>query len=102
MPVLDNENVINKTYRDNIESLDYFIMVGNEKDGMITPWQSVFFGFHPPGNDSAVLDLTERDIYKNDWIGLKTLDEAKKLIRITSPGIKHNDYGDDIYSDWMK
>lgn len=33
--------------------------------------------------------MKDRDIYTKDLIGLKTLDEAKKLDLITVPGIDH-------------
>ena len=54
---------------------------------MITPWQSAHFGFYNETLD--VVPLKERGIYTEDAIGLKSLDEQKKLEIITIPGIIH-------------
>lgn len=37
----------------------------------------------------TVINLTERDIYTNDTIGLKTLKKQGKLKIITVPGVNH-------------
>ena len=54
---------------------------------MITPWQSAHFGFYNETLD--VVPLQERELYTEDSIGLKTLDDMKKLEIITVPGIIH-------------
>lgn len=45
------------------------------------------FGFYD--SNGTVKDFKERDIYKDDKIGLKTLYQKKKLKLVTVPGINH-------------
>lgn len=64
------------------------VLIGGPDDEMIRPWQSSQFGFWK-NNDTIIEELRNRTIYQNDSIGLKTLDESKKLILQTVPGVKH-------------
>ena len=63
-------------------SLELFINVGSPADGIIYPWNSAFFDFYPLESDDMedIVPMRERDIYTNDRIGLKQLDEEGKLI----------------------
>lgn len=45
------------------------------------------FGFYD--SNGTVKNFMERDIYKDDKIGLKTLYQKKKLKLVTVPGINH-------------
>merc|ERR1711988_1670012 len=44
------------------------------------------FEFYAPGQDKEIVPLRESPIYLEDWIGLRTLDEAGKLILLEIPG----------------
>lgn len=63
------------------------ILIGGPNDSVITPWQSSHFGYFNADND--VIPMHDRDVYKNDTIGLKTLDKKKKLELVTVPHINH-------------
>lgn len=71
LSIIDNYKKYNETYKNNFAGLEYFVMVGCEKDGMITPWQSQFFGFFEIGSEAHIQEMRDRQIYKDDLIGLK-------------------------------
>ena len=50
------------------------------------PIESQHFEFYPPGNDTRVVPLRDSAMYQEDWLGLKTLDRAGRLIFIQVPG----------------
>lgn len=91
LPYVNNEVLsTNSTmFRDNLLLLDQLILIGGPDDDVITPWQSAHFGFFKDGNISTVEPMHNRKIYKEDAIGLRALDEKKKLKLVTVPGIKH-------------
>jgi palmitoyl-protein thioesterase len=64
------------------------ILIGGPDDGVITPWQSSHFGYY--NNNETVIEMRDRSIYKNDTIGLKTLDKQGKLKVFVVPGIPHS------------
>lgn len=74
--------------------LNQMILVGGPDDKVITPWQSSQFGYYDENKN--VIKLSNRSIYYDDLIGLKTLDEQKKLKLITVPGISHKDWHKNI------
>ena len=62
----------------------------------MVPKESSLFEFYIPGEEFEILPLEESDIYKEDWIGLKELDETGRLIRdITTGG--HVETDDDYF-----
>jgi palmitoyl-protein thioesterase len=54
-----------------------------EDDTTVVPKQSSWFA---DVNGTEVTELRKRDIYKDDWIGLKALDEKGGLVFETTPG----------------
>ncbi|CAL5995934.1 Palmitoyl-protein_thioesterase [Hexamita inflata] len=91
---MNNEVDFNQTLKDNFMQPDKFVLFGSENDGVISPWQSAWFGFFNDGDDTAVIPMEERDIYKKDLFGLKTLNEQGRIIRIRS-GLQHGQYRSD-------
>lgn len=53
---------------------------------MRTPFHSQFGCYK---TEDEVMPMEERDVYMNDLFGLKTLDEANKIIKLTVPGVHH-------------
>ncbi|XP_063597473.1 palmitoyl-protein thioesterase 1-like isoform X2 [Penaeus indicus] len=76
---INNEEVINESYRENLKKLENFVMVKFEEDSMVVPPESEWFGFYSPGQDSEVLPLQQTQLYIEDRLGLKEMDEAGKL-----------------------
>nr|XP_027221193.1 LOW QUALITY PROTEIN: palmitoyl-protein thioesterase 1-like [Penaeus vannamei] len=76
---INNAEVINESYRENLKKLENFVMVKFEEDSMVVPPESEWFGFYSPGQDSQVLPLQQTQLYIEDRLGLKEMDEAGKL-----------------------
>ena len=89
LPYVNNELIsTNSTaFKSALTKLNQMVLIGGPDDDVITPWQSSQFGYFD-GN-KTVLEMRDRDIYRQDAIGLKTLDKAGKLILYTVPGIPH-------------
>merc|ERR1712215_331900 len=69
----------NETYAVNLASLENFVMVKHNQDGMVEPRESEHFEFYTPGQSDVILPLRESPIYVEDRIGLKALDESGRL-----------------------
>ncbi|CAL6009379.1 Palmitoyl-protein_thioesterase [Hexamita inflata] len=91
LSLLDNQAVFNQQYKKNFLEPDKFILFASENDGVISPWQSAWFGFFENENDAVVQKMEERDIYQEDLFGLKTLNEQGRIVRIRS-GLDHFSY----------
>jgi palmitoyl-protein thioesterase len=74
------------TYAENLVKLENFVMVKFADDMMVEPRESGHFEFYIPGQDKEILPLRESQLYLEDWIGLKHLDESGKLHRFEVPG----------------
>ena len=55
-------------------------------DDVVIPLESQWFGFYKLGQKEEILTYNETALYIEDWIGLKTLDEAGKLDFLVCPG----------------
>ncbi|XMA16463.1 hypothetical protein WAI453_009254 [Rhynchosporium graminicola] len=75
---INNERVLkNETYKENLEKLERFTMVLFEEDETVIPKESSWWAeVDENGNVTA---LRDREIYKEDWLGLKGLDEKGAL-----------------------
>ena len=76
-----------KAYKERLSALDRFVMVIFEDDETVVPRESGWFA-EVNETSSAVTPLRERDIYREDWIGLRALDEKGGLVFESVPG-KH-------------
>lgn len=96
LPYVNNEKDVynNSDYKTGLTKLKRMILIGGPDDGVITPWQSSHFGYYD--NNNTVIEMRDRSIYKNDVIGLKTLDKQGKLKLITVPGIPHTEWHKNI------
>lgn len=80
LPDVNNERKHkNITYKENLAALENFVMVVFEDDQTVIPKESGWFA-EVNATDSRVTNLTDRAIYKEDWIGLKQLDEKGGLV----------------------
>eukprot|EP01024_Parvocaulis_polyphysoides_P010022 TRINITY_DN13294_c0_g1_i2.p1 TRINITY_DN13294_c0_g1~~TRINITY_DN13294_c0_g1_i2.p1 ORF type:complete len:217 (-),score=8.89 TRINITY_DN13294_c0_g1_i2:102-752(-) len=73
----------NEKYASNLATLDKFVMIKFLNDTMVVPKESAWFGYY---NGSELLTLFEQPIYKEDWIGLKQLNEKNSLVFIEKLG----------------
>ncbi|KAL9075228.1 MAG: hypothetical protein Q9157_004081 [Trypethelium eluteriae] len=94
----------NATYKKHLGAIERLVMYQFEEEDAVHEPESTWFGdvwIKPkPENDSdgeqerVVTPLKERTLYKEDWLGLKELDQKDGLIFKTTPG-KHMQIGDD-------
>lgn len=83
---INNErHVKNETYKTNMKRLNRFSMYVFEDDKVVIPKESGFFA-EVNTTSGKVTDLRQRRIYLEDWLGLKALDEQKKLEFLYTPG----------------
>lgn len=75
----------NSTYKKNIIKLERFALYMFKDDKTVVPKQSAWFA-ELNSTIKAVIKLQDRKIYKEDWIGLRWLDERKRLEFLTTPG----------------
>lgn len=61
---INNERTINSSYVVNLQNLDNFVMVRFEKDSMVQPVESEWFGFYKNGQSVEVETLQESNLYK--------------------------------------
>ena len=89
MPFINNEKITANTtvFKEGLAKLNKMVLIGGPDDGVITPWQSSQFGYFD--TNETVVEMRDRVEYKNDLIGLKTLDKKKKLVLHTVPGVPH-------------
>ncbi|XP_061368300.1 uncharacterized protein LOC133311290 isoform X2 [Gastrolobium bilobum] len=90
LPVLNNEipDQRNSTYKERFSSLQKLVLIMFEHDTVLIPKETSWFGYYPDGFFEPVLPPQETELYIEDWIGLRTLDEAGKVHFISVPG-KH-------------
>uniref|UniRef100_A0A7S1LKN7 GPI inositol-deacylase n=2 Tax=Neobodo designis TaxID=312471 RepID=A0A7S1LKN7_NEODS len=75
----------NATYKRNLVGIGgNLTLVMATEDHIVVPKESAWFDFYAVGQDKTIVDMTETDGYKGDWIGLKTLNEAGRLQRLAA------------------
>lgn len=90
----------NGTYKENIASLDKFVMYMFEEDMTVIPKESGWFA-QTNASSGEVTELRDRKIYKEDWIGLKALDEKGGLEFKTTEG-GHMQLDDEVLTNVFK
>ncbi|KAL5117809.1 hypothetical protein ACEQ8H_004283 [Pleosporales sp. CAS-2024a] len=75
----------NQTYKKHLAQLHHFVMYVFADDTTVIPKESGWFAY-TNGSDGRVTHLRDRDIYKQDWIGLKALDQKGGLHFETTEG----------------
>ena len=72
----------NANYKNRIISLNKMLLVKGSKDNTITPRESSWFEFYDK-KGQKIVPLRQSDFYKKDYLGIKTLDQKKKLIFVS-------------------
>jgi palmitoyl-protein thioesterase len=98
---INNEGeMINKTYRENLISVNRYVLVKAERDQVVLPPESEWHGYHPWGEMSKVLTMLETDDFKEDRIGLKTLYDNQRMVMIKTSG-GHLQFNRDFWSEYI-
>ncbi|KAF9099148.1 hypothetical protein BGX23_003741 [Mortierella sp. AD031] len=78
LPDINNEHAAkNGTYAERLSGLNKLVMFMFMNDITVKPKETAWFGFQDENGD--IIALEEQDQYKQDWLGLKTMDNAGKL-----------------------
>lgn len=86
LPDINNERELkNVLYKSNLESLNRFGMFMFSEDTTSVPKESAWFA-EVNQTSGEITTLRDRSIYKEDWLGLRSLDEQNKLDFKTVPG----------------
>jgi len=88
----------NATYKANLMSLENLVLIKFEKDTVVVPRDSEWFGYYEIGSLSTILPMEDQTIYKEDWIGLQELNKAGNISRIGCPG-NHMDFTMEYLTD---
>ncbi|KAH9607109.1 hypothetical protein KSS87_005038, partial [Heliosperma pusillum] len=87
LPKLNNEKPgeRNSTYKKRFSSLENLILIMSEQDNVLVPKETSWFGYYPDGAFIPLLPPQKTKLYSEDWIGLKTLDDAGrvKFVKVT-------------------
>lgn len=75
----------NATYRENLASLNRFAMLMFADDTVAHPKESAWFA-EVNATSGEVTELHDRLLYKEDWLGLRELDDKDALDFLTVPG----------------
>ncbi|KAI9480433.1 MAG: palmitoyl-protein thioesterase 1-like protein [Benjaminiella poitrasii] len=85
LPILNNEKEEkNKGYKENLTSLDRFVMIRFSEDVMIKPSQTAWFWIKV--ENDQLLPLQNQTLYEEDWLGLKYLNDNGRLEFLVCPG----------------
>lgn len=68
----------NHTYKENLKRLDRFVMYMFANDTVAVPKQSAWFG--EVNSEGKVIKLDDQALYRQDWLGLKWLNERGRLV----------------------
>jgi len=95
----------NATYRKNMISLNTVLWVDSKNDTIVIPKTSPWFDFYKDGSEHVTVPMNQTQGYAEDWIGLRTLNEADKMIFKTVP-CGHEDIPRDVcrepYELWTR
>ncbi|KAF8412937.1 hypothetical protein HHK36_000909 [Tetracentron sinense] len=88
LPRLNNElpGKRNITYKERFSSLQNLVLIMFEQDTVLIPKETAWFGFYSDGAFKPVLPPQQTMLYIEDWIGLKTLDDAGSVKYISVEG----------------
>eukprot|EP00198_Chlamydomonas_reinhardtii_P009607 XP_001698944.1 predicted protein [Chlamydomonas reinhardtii] len=86
LPDINNERgpgARNPVYADNLASLARLVLFRFSEDITVVPRDSAWFSFF---DGERLVPLQEQPLYTEDWIGLKRLDQAGRLVFEEAPG----------------
>jgi len=95
---INQENEVNEEYKNNFMKLNNFVMVKFLKDSMVQPRESQWFGFYVPGQAKDVHNYTQTRLYKEDRLGLQSLDKSGKVHFLSVDG-DHLQFSDEWFID---
>lgn len=100
LPLLNNEkeSYLSEQQKMNIKSLDNFVLVWSREDTTVTPSQSAKFSFYD--KNFNIIDIEDTELYKEDLLGLKYLNEYNKF-HIYETNCTHVEHRDPVCYDQL-
>lgn len=83
---INQERVVNVTYKKNLMALEKFVMVLFEEDSVVDPVVTEWFGFLKTGQAQVTETLQESVLYTEDRLGLAQMDKAGQLVFLKTKG----------------
>ena len=83
---INNEFQDNAQYRERIQNLDMLVAVQFLQDQMVQPRNTSVFGYYKDTKYDGLVDMEETELYQQDRIGVKGLQESGKLFRCDIDG----------------
>ena len=96
----EREDRSNATYKENLKKLQRFVMYMFSEDETVVPKESAWFADYNKTSEEVTW-LKDRRIYKEDWLGLKWLNQKKRLDFKIAEG-KHMQLSEELLSDTFK
>ncbi|XP_054283539.1 palmitoyl-protein thioesterase 1-like [Macrosteles quadrilineatus] len=102
---INNEKTLNVEYRTNLLKLKHLVLVKFDRDYMVVPRDSSWFGFYTEGQDKEITNMINSKLYIEDRIGLQKLFNNARLHTIVCPGlhiqIENDWFVDNIVLPWL-
>mmetsp|Transcript_22981 Transcript_22981/g.45851 ORF Transcript_22981/g.45851 Transcript_22981/m.45851 type:complete len:286 (+) Transcript_22981:16-873(+) len=99
LPDIDNQkDDKSDDYKTRFSSLTQLTLVKFEDDQVLDPRETSWFGFYELGGKDSIVTMKDQDLYKEDWIGLRTLDESGRVELVSQPG-QHLNITDSLITD---
>jgi len=76
---INQERTFNEQYKTNLLKIRNLVLVEFLKDTMVFPHQSEQFGFYAENDISKIIPLRESQLYINDSLGLKIMDQQSRI-----------------------
>ncbi len=101
LPLLNNEVITDesKDYAFNMKMLDNFVLVWSDNDDVVYPKESAKFSFLD--KDNNLVGIKDTDLYKNDELGLRFLDETGSFhihsVSCAHDKVKHSSCNNELY-----
>jgi len=90
----------NPSYKKNILNLENFVYSYSMVDETLKPKETGWFGVYAPNSQENVIALEDTNLWKEDWIGLKTLYNEGKLHKFSTK-CSHGDYYSDCFDKYF-
>jgi len=81
-----------QAFKENMLRLKKAVFTCSPADDQVIPYDSGIFNFFDQWADKGTVPLQQTRMWTEDWIGLRGLQEAGRLVRIDAPDIPHNDW----------
>ncbi|KZP00184.1 alpha/beta-hydrolase [Calocera viscosa TUFC12733] len=86
LPILNSELPPHTPPPFPLDTLNSLVLIRFTAEQTVNPPVSSHFGSRPPENDTAEIPMREQELYREDWIGLRKLDERGGVFMLMCEG----------------